>query len=159
MEALPILGVVTRSFRQGKINSCVEYSMCWKLIYYEKKIAIAAPLGDYSVYKKVNVVEGGDYSFQIDKIYLQNNAYYNITHNQCACDFFASKYRSLQEEFIAFVLTRMQIESLEAFILTKWIDGDEIIDKIPNDYSDINQNDLTSIFCSDRRIKLYRITR
>ena len=103
--------------------------MCWSILYYENKITLDN-IKDYSIYKNVNVLENNNHSFQINKLNIQNTLYYNITHNQCACDFFNSKNKKLQNEFIDFIIKRMKIECIEPYILIKWLEDNNGINTI-----------------------------
>ena len=49
--------------------------MCWSLIYRENKISLDNAIMDYNLYKKVNILENIAYSFQIDKLNIQNKLY------------------------------------------------------------------------------------
>ncbi|MDR2970901.1 MAG: hypothetical protein LBU83_03090 [Bacteroidales bacterium] len=103
---------------------------------------------DYSIYKKVNILENIRYSFHIDKININNKLYYNISSNQCACDFFGSRPQNkiLQNEFMKFVYSRMEITCIEPLILLKWIEDARNINNIPNKAINICKNNLLDIF-------------
>ena len=65
--------------------------MCWSILYHENKISMEKSMMDYSIYKKINILENFDYIFEINKITIKEKLLYSITHNQCACDFFKKK--------------------------------------------------------------------
>ena len=128
-------------------------------MYHESKVSLEETIMDYNIYKKVNVLENLNYIFKIEKFSIQNKLYYDITHNQCACDFFNSKNIKLQEEFIKLILTRMEISCVEPCVYIKWIENDNVINNIPDKIININDNKLLNIFTTKYNEVYYCIKR
>ena len=128
-------------------------------MYHENKISLEENIIDYNIYKKVNILENLNYTFKMDKFSIQNKLFYNITHNQCACDFFNSKNIKLQEEFVKFILTRMKISCVEPCIYIRWTDNDEVTNNIPNNIININDNELLNIFTTKYKEACFCIKR
>jgi hypothetical protein len=133
--------------------------MCWSILYHENKILSEEAVTDYNIYKKVNILENLNYTFQINKIYVQNQLYYNITQNQCACDFFNLKNIKLREEFAGLILSRMKIPCIEPYIYIKWIDNNNEINNMPNNVITINESQLLSIYTEEYKEVYYCIKR
>jgi hypothetical protein len=134
--------------------------MCWSILYYENKIAMEKSIMDYSIYKnykKVNILENFNYPFQINRIIIKGKLVYNITHNQCACDFFQKKNRNLREELIKFILRRMEILGIEPCIYIKWIEDTNGIKELPNNKITMNENNLLGIFTEHNQESYYSI--
>jgi hypothetical protein len=133
--------------------------MCYSILYHENKIAMEKSMMDYSIYKKVNILENLNYLFQIDRITIKEKSLYNITHNQCACDFFNKKNINLREEFIKFILKRMKVVCIEPCIYIKWIENNNRIKELPNNKITINENNILDIFTKNNREAYYSIKR
>ncbi|MDR1199483.1 MAG: hypothetical protein LBK94_10840 [Prevotellaceae bacterium] len=133
--------------------------MCWSILYHENKISPEETIADYNIYNKVNILENLNCTFQINKIYIQNKLYYNITKNQCACDFFNLKNTKLRDEFINLILTRMEIPCIEPCIYIKWIENNDGINNIPNNVININENKLLTIYTKEYKEAYYCIKR
>ena len=135
--------------------------MCWSILYHENKIKLNDNKIDHKIYNKVNVLENVNFNFQVDKIIIQNKLYYNITHNQCACDFFNNKKNmKLKEFFKKFIFDRMEIPCVEPYIRIKWIKNDEDFYKISSkEIKIISKNDLSKIFTDEYSEVYYKINR
>ena len=125
--------------------------MCWSITYHEKKISLYS-IKDFRIYECVNNIENLGHSFQINKFKIKNEIYYDIFNNQCACDFFDPRNRSLQNEFICFLLKRFEIECVEPYILIKWLENKNEIN-IPNKIENINQDDLLNFLIFNNKSK------
>ena len=133
--------------------------MCWSILYHENKISMEKLIMDYSIYKKVNILENFDYPFQINRITIKGKLLYNITHNQCACDFFNKKNINLREEFIKFILKRMEILCIEPCIYIKFIEDNNGIKELPNNKITINEDNILDIFTGNNQEAYYNIKR
>ncbi|MDR2518353.1 MAG: hypothetical protein LBD13_02945 [Spirochaetaceae bacterium] len=114
---------------------------------------------NYKNYKKVNILENFNYLFQINKITIKGKSVYNITHNQCACDFFHKKNINLREELIKFILKRMEILGIEPCIYIKWIEDTNGIKELPHNKITMNENNLLDIFTEHNQEAYYSIKR
>ena len=133
--------------------------MCWSILYRENKISSEKCIKDYNIYKKVNVLENCRYMFQINEIYIQNKLYYDISHKQCACDFFNPKNLTLRKEFEKLILARMEILCVEPIIYLKWIEDNSGIKNMSSNVININQNEILTIFSKGYKETSYCVKR
>ena len=131
--------------------------MCWFLAYRENKITVKKPI-DFALYQRVNVLENSEYLFQISDIEIGGTQYFDIRHNQCACDFFGAKKQNavLRDSFEQFIFERMKNPCVEPIIISIWIEGKEIF--IPKETVEITVSNIKAVF-ENRKDCVYRVVR
>jgi len=141
--------------------------MCWIMAYHEEKIDPVNPnqndkINNHESIRKDYFFSEEDYvnsNVSIDAIQIKDKTFYVFKHGGCSCDFFQSGLNKLTEDFEYFIGNRMVIQSLEPYILIKWLEDDETINNLPDTIIDIEADKIWKIFKEGNTDGLYRIIR
>ncbi|MDR1972838.1 MAG: hypothetical protein LBQ46_13065 [Treponema sp.] len=155
--------------------------MCWILAYHESTIIPQRPLrysdkeyNDRSIWDgsqnyKINNFESikkciddffGRGNISIDEISVNNMVFYTIKYGSCSCDFFTqSSINEFRDNFEYFIAYRMLIQSIEPYILIKWIDDKEILSNTSNEKVDIKSCDIRKVLQSKNPSGFYCVKR
>jgi hypothetical protein len=140
--------------------------MCWALAYHENPVEtgegqdVYRTINDFELISKTLLIgnDGGEFYYNIEQLNIKDEAYYHICNGACSCDFFHQGFYGvkLREDFGYFLGSRLE-PCLEQMILIKWLEGDEVLNTLPENIVDVNISGILSVLKNPNPEGLYRI--